>query len=177
MTKFEYRVVPAPVRGIKVRGARTPEDRFAEALAEVMNGLGRDGWEYVRCDTLPSEERTGLTGRTTVYRNMLVFRRAVAAASAEAATSTAPAVVPPASFAARVAATLRPGAASPGVARIGQGPAVTDDAAPRAEDRSAPMPPVLGPADRGPTGAAPRLVADRDDPDAKRLRPDGGAAV
>ena len=104
MTQFEYRVVPAPVRGIKARGARTPEDRFAQALAEVMNDLGRDGWEYVRCDTLPSEERTGLTGRTTVYRNMLVFRRAAQSASG---ADPAPAAAAPASFAARMAATLR----------------------------------------------------------------------
>jgi hypothetical protein len=171
MAQFEYRVVPAPVRGIKVKGARTPEDRFAEALAEVMNELGRDGWEYVRCDTLPSEERTGLTGRTTVYRNMLVFRRTVSAADRAAApVPTAPAVT---SLAARMAATLRPAAASaPAATR--PTPPLPDpaDIPPEADDRPATAP-ALGPADRGSVGSAPRLVVDRGDPDPTRLRPDG----
>lgn len=77
MQRFEYKVVPAPTRGEKVRTAKTGADRFAHALAQVMNALGREGWDYVRADTLPSEERTGFTGRTTVYHNMLVFRRSL----------------------------------------------------------------------------------------------------
>lgn len=77
MTQFEYKVVPAPVRGEKVRGAKTTEERFAATLADVMNTLGRDGWDYVRADTLPCEERVGLTGRKTAFVNMLVFRRVI----------------------------------------------------------------------------------------------------
>lgn len=80
MQTYEYKVVPAPARSEKVRGAKTPADRFAQTLATVMNDLARDGWEYVRADTLPSEERTGLTKRMTVYHSVLVFRRATAAA-------------------------------------------------------------------------------------------------
>ena len=72
---FEYSVIPAPKRGQKARGVKTPEDRFAHALAEVMNAKGAEGWDYVRTDTLPCEERVGLTGRTTTFQNMLVFRR------------------------------------------------------------------------------------------------------
>jgi hypothetical protein len=79
MTRFEYRVLPAPQRGLKARGAKTTEARFAHALMEVMNELGAEGWEYVRADTLPCEERVGLTGRTTRFQNMLVFRRVIAA--------------------------------------------------------------------------------------------------
>lgn len=75
MTKFEYKVLPAPARGVKVKGVKTTEDRFAHALMSVMNDLGEDGWEYVRADTLPCEERTGLTGKTTRFQNMLIFRR------------------------------------------------------------------------------------------------------
>ena len=76
---YEYAVVPAPKKGLKARGVKTTEDRFAYALQTIMNEYGAEGWEYVRTDTLPSEERTGLTGRTTVYHNMMVFRKAVAA--------------------------------------------------------------------------------------------------
>lgn len=76
MAEFEYKVVPAPNRGEKAKGAKTPEARFAHALEALMNRLAAEGWEYLRADMLPSQERTGLTGSTTHWRNMLVFRRA-----------------------------------------------------------------------------------------------------
>ena len=75
---YEYKVIPAPQRGDKVRGARTTEDRFAQTLTATMNAQARDGWEYVRSETLPSEERAGFTKRRTVYVNLLVFRRQMA---------------------------------------------------------------------------------------------------
>ncbi len=77
MPKFEYRVVPAPRSGLKAKGLRTNEERFAHALEVLMNEMGAQGWDYVRADVLPAEERQGMTGRTTVYQNLLVFRRAV----------------------------------------------------------------------------------------------------
>jgi len=82
---YEYSVVPAPKKGVKSKGVKTVEDRFAHALQEIMNEKGAAGWEYIRTDTLPAEERSGLTGRTTTYQNMMVFRRdaAPAAESAE----------------------------------------------------------------------------------------------
>lgn len=84
MQRYEYKVVPAPNRGEKARGAKTPADRFAVALAKLMNATARDGWDYVRAETLPAEERTGLTRRTTVYHSVLVFRRPLGAPVAEA---------------------------------------------------------------------------------------------
>jgi len=75
MPKYEYKVVPAPKKGRRGKGVKGPEGRFANALESVMNELGAEGWEYQRTDTLPAEERQGLTGRTTVFQNMLVFRR------------------------------------------------------------------------------------------------------
>ena len=66
MQQFEYKVVAAPRRGEKTKGARTVQERFAHALSTLMNDLGKDGWEYLRSDTLPCEERIGLTGRTTI---------------------------------------------------------------------------------------------------------------
>lgn len=73
---YEYKVIPAPTRGVKAKGVRTPEERFANALQTEMNAQASDGWEYLRTDTLPSEQREGLLSKTTVYQNMLVFRRA-----------------------------------------------------------------------------------------------------
>lgn len=79
MPAYEYSVIPAPNRGEKARGAKTGADRFALALTATLNDMAADGWEYVRAETLPSEERAGLTGRATVYHNVLVFRRSLGA--------------------------------------------------------------------------------------------------
>ena len=80
MGGVEYRVVPAPRRGVKAKGAKTGEERFAAALSEVMNALGAEGWDYVRSDVMPCEERQGLTGKAVVYHTVMVFRRALPAA-------------------------------------------------------------------------------------------------
>lgn len=77
MTGFEYKVVPAPMRGLKAKGVKGTPARFANALETVMNEHGAEGWEYQRTDTLPVEERQGLTGKATSFQNMLVFRRAL----------------------------------------------------------------------------------------------------
>ncbi len=75
MTEYEYRVVPSPARGEKAPGIKGPEARFAHALERLMNEMAAEGWEYQRAETLPSEERAGLTGSVTHWRNLLVFRR------------------------------------------------------------------------------------------------------
>lgn len=77
MSRYEYKVVPSPRRGEKARGAKTTPERFAVALTTLMNALGQEGWEYQRADTLPCDERSGLTGTKTSFQNMLVFRRAL----------------------------------------------------------------------------------------------------
>jgi hypothetical protein len=82
--RFEYRVIPAPRRGERARGLRSTEDRFAYALTLLMNDLGAEGWEYVRADALPCEERVGLTGTKTTFQNVLVFRRVMASTLVEA---------------------------------------------------------------------------------------------
>lgn len=89
MQAYEYKVVPAPVRGEKERGLKTGVERFAHALSVLMNELGCEGWEYWRAETLPAEERTGLTSKTTVFHNLLVFRR-ILGAPAMAGQTAAP---------------------------------------------------------------------------------------
>ena len=115
---YEYKVVPAPIKGQKAKGLKTTADRFANALELVMNEQARAGWDYVRADTLPCEEREGLMGKTTVFQNMLVFRRAASETSAADTPTTSasdaetfshriePAIAPVA--AATVAATTEP---------------------------------------------------------------------
>lgn len=80
IARYEYRVMPAPRRGEKVRGVKTTPERFGVALTNLMNQMAADGWDYLRADTLPCEERVGLTGRSTSFQTMLVFRRALVAA-------------------------------------------------------------------------------------------------
>lgn len=93
--RYEYQVVAAPKKGEKLRGAKTPTDRYAAALATVMNQMGREGWEYLRSDALPSEERSGWTKRTMVYHHVLVFRRVLGEMTLEVASANAPEGVTP----------------------------------------------------------------------------------
>lgn len=85
MPRYEFKVIPAPRRGEKARGVKTTEERFALALTGLMNELGREGWDYVRADTLPVDERAGFTGTKTSFQNMLVFRRIMEADAATVA--------------------------------------------------------------------------------------------
>lgn len=98
MQHYEYRVVAAPTRGLKAKGIRSNEARFAHAIEEMMNSMAQDGWEYQRAETLPSVERSGLTSTTTTWRNMLVFRRPLDGAS----TDTPKRVEPPLALVASV---------------------------------------------------------------------------
>lgn len=75
MPRYEYKVVPAPSKGLKTKAAKTPESRFAHAVEAEMNRLAAEGWEYYRAELLPSDERVGLTGSAVHWRNLLVFRK------------------------------------------------------------------------------------------------------
>ncbi len=91
MPRYEYKVIPAPQKGAKAKGVKTPEGRFATSVEQVLNEMGQQGWEYQRAELLPSEERSGLTGSTTNWRNVLVFRRVI---EAEATEAVAPVATP-----------------------------------------------------------------------------------
>ncbi|AHD01375.1 DUF4177 domain-containing protein [Leisingera methylohalidivorans] len=82
MHPYEYKVIPAPAKGTKAKGVKTPEARFANSVEILLNEMAADGWEFQRAELLPSEERSGLTGSTTNWRNVMVFRRAIAAEQA-----------------------------------------------------------------------------------------------
>lgn len=84
MSSYEYTVIPAPARAEKSKGARSGIERFAATLSDTLNEMAREGWDYVRAEVLPAEERSGLTSRNTVYHNLLVFRRALDTAPSRA---------------------------------------------------------------------------------------------
>ena len=78
MQAFEYKVVPAPAKGTKAKGVKTPEARFANSIEILLNEMAAEGWEFQRAELLPSEERSGMMGSATNWRNVMVFRRALA---------------------------------------------------------------------------------------------------
>ncbi|MCB1368181.1 MAG: hypothetical protein KDK00_10495 [Rhodobacteraceae bacterium] len=77
MAQYEYKVVAAPRKTRAFKGVRSHEDQFAHVLAEVMNQMASEAWEYLRAESLPCEERTGLTSRVESYQSVLVFRRRI----------------------------------------------------------------------------------------------------
>lgn len=82
MVRFEYKAVPAPMRGTKARGVKTNEDRFALTLTTALNEHAADGWEFLRVETLPCETRKGLTGTQITDQSMFIFRRIKQSAAA-----------------------------------------------------------------------------------------------
>lgn len=90
MPFFEYKVVPAPKKGLKAKGVKSAEDRFANAMASAINELAAEGWEYQRSETLPCEERSGFRGRSTTFQNLLVFRRPISAQVEQSTPTQAP---------------------------------------------------------------------------------------
>ena len=75
MAHYEYKAVPAPIRGTKAKGTKTSADRFALTITNTLNEQSSDGWEYLRTETLPYQERSGLTKKTTNFQHLLIFRR------------------------------------------------------------------------------------------------------
>ncbi|MEM7059045.1 MAG: hypothetical protein AAF557_15775 [Pseudomonadota bacterium] len=75
---YEYKCVGAPEKGKRRRGAKTRSDRVANAMEITIQAEAVDGWEYLRTDLIPIEERSGMFKRPQeVHRAVMVFRRAL----------------------------------------------------------------------------------------------------
>lgn len=83
MEDYEYKVVPAPARTVKVKGLKTAGERFAHLLSECLNEAASEGWEYVRAESLPCEERKGLFSKARSTQVVLIFRRPLPGAFAQ----------------------------------------------------------------------------------------------
>lgn len=90
MQQYEYLALPAPRRGNKIKGLKTPAERFAHAVTALMNDVAAEGWEFWRTECLPSEERKGFTGTSVVENHLMIFRRLSAEALAEQVAATEP---------------------------------------------------------------------------------------
>jgi hypothetical protein len=76
MKHFDYKAVPAPRRCKKAKGVREPAELFALTLTDAINEQAREGWEYVRAETLPAETPRGFFRRAAEEDvTMLLFRR------------------------------------------------------------------------------------------------------
>jgi hypothetical protein len=149
--QHDYKVVPAPTRGEKVKGVKGAAEQFAHALGQLMNRMASEGWEYLRAEKLPCEERDGWFGRKTTERHMLVFRRARPGEGAGAVTGG-----------------IRPTAESPATAAPPPVATVVMPEAPRRFRAPEPEPEPAAPAAARPTRARPN--------DAERSRRSTGRA-
>ena len=87
---FEYKCVGGPERPKRLRGTGSRSDRVALAMQEIISAEAVDGWEYLRTDLVPVEEKPGLFSRTQeVHRAVLIFRREGAAAARPARPAAA----------------------------------------------------------------------------------------
>ncbi|TYO91278.1 DUF4177 domain-containing protein [Oceanicella actignis] len=78
MTRYEYKVVPAPRRARRRKGVRDRAQLFARTVQDVLSAEAVDGWEFLRAENLPCEERRGWFRRLEeTVQAVLVFRRAL----------------------------------------------------------------------------------------------------
>jgi hypothetical protein len=76
MSYFEYKVIPAPRRVKRVKGLHDPSELFAHTLTDAINEQAREGWEYVRAESLTAETPKGWLRRSSEEdQSVLVFRR------------------------------------------------------------------------------------------------------
>lgn len=76
MSYFDYKVIPAPRRVKRVRGVHEGAELFAHTLTEAINEQAREGWEYVRAESLTAETPRGWFRRPAEEdQTVLVFRR------------------------------------------------------------------------------------------------------
>ncbi len=86
---YEYKVVPAPQRAAKAKGLKTTAERFAHALAERINAEAAGGWQFLRSESLPCEERTRLGGSKLSQQVVMIFARELGQARPDAAAALA----------------------------------------------------------------------------------------
>ena len=150
MPSHEYRVVPAPRRGVKAKGARTPEDRFARAVEAEMNRMAAEGWEFVRSDTLLCEQKSSWFSRpSTVFQTLLVFRRP----AAEAEVQVTKAAMPPPVALTQPVSAAPPAPAASRFTPLPTAPAAANVAAPTAAPPPGPALTLVG--DRPSSGEPP----------------------
>lgn len=76
MSSAEYKTVPAPRRVKKIKGVKGSEETLAKMIEDIITEQASSGWDYVRTDTFPVEEKPGwFSSRETVMKGVMVFKR------------------------------------------------------------------------------------------------------
>lgn len=76
MSYFDYKAIPAPRRSKKARGVREPAELLALTITDTINEQAREGWEFLRAETLSAETPRGLFRRAVEEPvSLLIFRR------------------------------------------------------------------------------------------------------
>jgi hypothetical protein len=149
MTHYDYKVIPAPKKVKRVKGISGADELFAHTLTDAINEVARQGWEYVRAERLPAEAPRGwLRAAQAEEQAVLVFRRARESLGPRLAYAPeAPAALPPEPEAPRAVAAAERAAVDRMALRFRRSePSLSVDAS---EEDGAPLPPRLGPAERG----------------------------
>lgn len=167
MAYFDYKVVPAPRRMKRAKGVSDHADLFALTLTDAINEHARQGWEYLRAETLSAETPGGWFRRGRLEEEtVLVFRRERETLAPRLERSEAPAPgmplprEPEAGGIPQWVEPIRPEAAPvrapvPPLPPLRREPVVEDAPAPQPRRPVAPQPdpypagPRLGPAERG----------------------------
>jgi len=89
--RYEYWMVKAPNRKIKVRGKSKADDGFALTVMETMNKLGRDGWQFLRTETLVEDRRSFLGRALRHQHSYMVYRRPLRSGGMSLSDPVAPA--------------------------------------------------------------------------------------
>jgi hypothetical protein len=75
MERYEYRLVKAPGPACAASGVHPREDGLAEEILEIMNEAGREGWQFLRRESLAGGRPSGWLRRRAQCHDYLVFRR------------------------------------------------------------------------------------------------------
>lgn len=164
MAYFDYKVVPAPRRMKRAKGVSDHADLFALTLTDAINEHARQGWEYLRAETLSAETPGGWFRRGRLEEEtVLVFRRSRETLAPRLDRGEAPAPAMPALREPEAAGIpqwvepIRPETAParppvPPLPPLRREPVVEDAPEPRRAPPPQPDPhagPRLGPAERG----------------------------
>ncbi|MEM9320031.1 MAG: hypothetical protein AAGA70_13655 [Pseudomonadota bacterium] len=77
MSRYEFKVIPAPRKNRKLTDLTKNQDKFCATITDILTDMGLDGWEFVGAETLPYYQRR--FGLFTRYqeKTCLVFRREI----------------------------------------------------------------------------------------------------
>lgn len=75
MERYEYKLVATPTKSVKYTGLSKSGDAFAQTLGDGMNELGRDGWQFLRTETVVEKRNVLVFSSKRCRHEYMVYRR------------------------------------------------------------------------------------------------------